>query len=236
MTTKRPQLANDEIYHVILRGVDNSKIFRTENDYWRAIFSLYEFNTSIPIEIRIQRKKRQQAKNGGQTSDERKQLVEILVFCLMPNHIHLLLRQKINNGITQFMRKFGTGYAYYFNKKHNRKGHLFQGKFRAIHIDSDNQLKVAFVYIHTNPISLVDFKWKKIGTKNKEKAIKFLENYKWSSFIDYIGGKNFPSLTERKFFTEVFGKKTGCRKAILNWINGKDAESKETEFESNTEV
>ncbi|PJC70118.1 MAG: hypothetical protein CO014_00420 [Candidatus Tagabacteria bacterium CG_4_8_14_3_um_filter_41_8] len=231
MATKRPQLANDEIYHVILRGVGDSKIFRTKDDYWRAIFSLYEFNTSSPVEIRIQRKKRQQTKNGGLTSDERKQLVKILAFCFMPNHIHLILKQKVNNGITQFMRKLGTGYACYFNKKYGRKGHLFQGKFRAIHIDSDNQLRVAFVYVHTNPVSLVDFKWKEAGTKNKEKAIKFLGDYKWSSFIDYIGGKNFPSLTERKFFTEVFSGKIGCRKAVLNWVNGKDTEFEEMEFE-----
>src|SRR3990170_888726 len=107
MPIKRPQLANNEIYHIVLRGVGDSEIFRDEQDYWRAIFSLYEFNTTAPVEIRIQRKKRQQAKYGEQFSDERNLLVDILAFCFMPNHIHLLIRQATNNGITQFMRKFG---------------------------------------------------------------------------------------------------------------------------------
>lgn len=220
MPIKRPQLINDEIYHIVLRGTGDSKIFKNSGDYWRAIFSLYEFNTTEPIEIRIQRKKK--AKNGEQFSDRRELLVDILAFCFMPNHIHLLIRQKIKDGITQFMRKFGAGYAAYFNKKYDRKGHLFQGRFRAVHVKSDSQLKASFVYIHTNPVSLIDFKWKESGTKNKEKAINFLKGYKWSSFIDYIGGKNFPFLTERDFFTEFLEEEGGCGKIVLDWIKHKD--------------
>ena len=235
MSIKRPQLANDEIYHLILRGVGDSEIFKSKDDYWRAIFSLYEFNTTEPIEIRIQRKKRQNIKNGGQSSDElldkRTLLVGILAFCFMPNYIHLLVKQKLENGITQFMRKLGTGYAYYFNKKYQRKGHLFQGRFRAVHIKSDGQLKVVFVYIHTNPISLVDFKWKKKGTTNIKKAINFLENYKWSSFPDYIGIQNFPSITEREFLIELLGGKKDCKKAVLDWIKGKKADFRSVELE-----
>jgi len=68
MSVKRPQLADNEIYHIVLRGVGDSEIFKDEQDYWRAIFSLYEFNTTTPVEIRIQRKKRQSVKNGGLSS------------------------------------------------------------------------------------------------------------------------------------------------------------------------
>jgi hypothetical protein len=68
MSIKRPQLVDDEIYHIVLRGVGDSEIFRNKDDYWRAIFSLYEFNTTKPVEIRIQREKRK--KYGGQTSDD----------------------------------------------------------------------------------------------------------------------------------------------------------------------
>ncbi|MDO8555341.1 MAG: transposase [bacterium] len=231
MPIKRPQLANNEIYHLVLRGVGDSEIFRNDDDYWRAIFSIYEFNTTAPVEIRIQRQKRQRAKNGEQFSDRRKLLIDILVFCFMPNHIHLLVRQKIKNGITQFMRKFGAGYAYYFNKKYNRKGHFFQGRFRAVHIKSDGQLKVVFVYIHTNPISLIDFKWKKQGTVNIQRATDFLENYKWSSFMDYIGIQNFPSTTEREFLTDVLGGKKKCKEVVLEWIKGKKIDFRETELE-----
>lgn len=222
MPVKRPLLVNNEIYHIVIRGVGDSLIFKDKSDYYRAIFSLYEFNTTEPIEIRKQREKRKASKaSGEQFSDTREMLVEILIFCFMPNHIHLLVRQIKNNGITQFMRKVGAGYAAYFNKKYNRKGHLFQGRFRAVHIEGDEQLKTVFVYIHTNPISLVESKWKEKGIYNLEKVIKFLENYKWASYPDYIGRKNFPSVTKRDFLLEVMNKKEGCRKFVEDWVKYK---------------
>ena len=139
----------------------------------------------------------------------------------MPNHIHLLVRQRKDDGITQFMRKFGAGYATYFNKKYNRKGHLFQGRFRAVHVKTNDQLKIEFAYVHTNGIALIEPKWKEMGIKNPRKVIKFLENYKWSSYPDYIGKKNFPSVTERDFMLKIMGGKEGCKKFIENWIKYK---------------
>jgi len=222
MPIKRPQLINGEIYHIVVRGVGDSEIFRDEGDYYRAIFSLYEFNTTEPVEIREQRKKRKLVKDaGGQSSDTRNLLVEVLAFCFMPNHIHLLLKQLKDGGITQFMRKFGTGYATYFNKKYNRKGHLFQGRFKAVHIKDNEQLKTVFVYIHANPISLIEPKWKEKGIKNSQKVIKFLENYKWSSYSDYLGKKNFPSVTKRDFLLKVMGGREGCREFVEGWIKYK---------------
>ena len=109
---------DSEIYHIVIRGVGDQVIFKDVNDYYRGIFSLFEFNNSKPVEIRTQRQKRLRQKlNGELFSDTRDPLVEILQFCFMPNHIHLLVRQLGNKGITDFMRKLGAGYAAYFNKK-----------------------------------------------------------------------------------------------------------------------
>ena len=223
MPNKRPQLVNGEIYHIVLRGVGDSLIFKNVDDYYRGIFSLYEFNTTTPVNIRESRKIRSKEKqlNRGQSSDTRDLLVEILAFYFMPNHVHLLVRQIKKKGITQFMRKFGTGYATYFNKKYNRKGHLFQNRFQAIHIKNNEQLKTVFVYIHTNGASLIEPKWKENGIANPKKAIKFLENYKWSSYPDYIGEKNFPSVTKRDFLLRVMGGKSGCRNFVESWIKYK---------------
>jgi len=222
MPIKRPQLINSEIYHIVVRGVGDSEIFRDEEDYYRAIFSFYEFNTTKPVIIREQRRMRKLIRSiRGLSSDTRDLLVEILAFYFMPNHIHLLVRQLKDEGITQFMRKFGTGYATYFNKKYNRKGHLFQGRFRAVHIKTNKQLETVFVYIHTNGISLVEPKWKEKGIKNSQKVIKFLENYKWSSYSDYVGKKNFPSVTKRDFLLKVMGGSEGCREFVEGWIEYK---------------
>lgn len=222
MPIKRPQLVNGEIYHVVIRGVSDSLIFKDESDYYRGIFSLYEFNTTKPIEIREQRRKREIIKtSGGLSSDTRELLVEILAFYFMPNHIHLLVRQLKEEGITQFMRKFGTGYATYFNTKYNRKGHLFQGRFGAVHIKNNEQLKTVFVYIHTNGISFLEPKWKDNGIENPTKVIEFLENYKWSSYPDYIGKANFTSVTKRDFLLKVMGEREGCRNFVESWIKYK---------------
>mgnify|MGYP001207942808 CR=1 FL=1 len=224
MPIKRPPLINNEIYHVIIRGVGDSLIFNNKEDRYRAIFSLYEFNTDEPVEISVQRRKRRNKIKGEQfsfnfgNSEKRNLLVEILAFCFMPNHIHLLLKQVQDDGITKFMRKFGAGYATYFNKKYNRKGHLFQGRFKAVHIEDTNQLQTVFVYIHTNPISLIDTHWKEEEIKDSAKAIKFLEKYKWSSYLDYLGKKNFPSITKRNIFQEIIGDKEDIQEFVNDWV------------------
>jgi len=230
MPIKRPRLINNEICHIIIRGVGDSLVFKNKDDYYRGIFSLYEFNNRKPVSIKDRRKARTNFKKPrGSTSgillreevDKREKLVEILAFCFMPNHIHLLVKQIKDGGITQFMRKFGTGYAVYFNKKYDRKGHLFQG-FRVVLIKDNSQLENAFVYIHTNPISLVEPKWKEIGIKKPEKVIDFLEEeYRWSSYFDYIDKKNFPSVTERKFLLKVMKDREGCKRNIDGWVRYK---------------
>ncbi|MDA1337562.1 MAG: hypothetical protein O3C23_02255 [bacterium] len=106
-------------------------------------------------------------------------------------------------------------------KKYQRKGHLFQGRFYAVHIKNDDQLRTAFVYIHTNPISLIVPKWKEVGIKTPQKAKKFLENYKWSSYKDYLGKKNFPSLTQREFLLGVMDGAKECRTFVNAWIEHK---------------
>ncbi len=194
MPIKRPQFANGKVYHIIIRAVGDTLVFKEESDYYRGIYSIYEFNTINPVEIRLRRRFRKRVKASGEPfSDARDPFVETLAFCLMPNHIHLLLKQIKDRGISEFVRKFGVGEAGYFNKKYSRKGPLF-AKFRAVHIKDDDQLNTIFVYIHSNPISLIEPGWKEAGVKNPEKVMQFLENYKWSSYQDYISSNRWGDL------------------------------------------
>jgi putative transposase len=230
MPHRKEQFVNNEIYHLTLKGIDDNLMFKDINDYYRGIFSIYEFNNLKPVSIHKKRELRVRFKEGrGRTSsfiDERDKMVEVLVFCLMANHIHLLVRQIKDNGITEFMRKIGTGYGGYFNKKYHRQGHVFQNRFHAVRIENDDQLKVAFTYIHTNPLSIAYPKWKEIRIENSDEAIKFLEKYKWSSCLDYIGIKNFPSVIEKDFIIELMGGEQECKDFIKYWIEYK-GESKE---------
>jgi len=226
MPYRKQQFVNGEIYHIVLRSLDDNLLFKDTNDYYRGIFSVYEFNTIKSVTIQHRRKVRAQIKreldrDPFSISDERDKLVEVLAFCFMPNHIHLLLKQLKDEGITKFMRKIGAGYGGYFNRKYKRKGYVFQNRFLAVHIKDNDQLKTVFVYIHTNPISLIEPKWKEKGIKNPEKVTEFLEEYKWSSYQDFIGKKNFPSVTDRNFISEIMGKEQGCKNFIENWVRYK---------------
>ena len=174
MPYRKQQFLNNKIYHIILRGIDDNLIFKDTDDYYRGIFSIYEFINAIPVNIWKRRKQRAKEKAGRDpVSPSRELLVEVLEFCFMPNHIHLLLKQLKDNGITKFMAKVGAGYGGYFNRKYNRRGYVFQNRFLAVPIKNETQLKVVSTYIHTNPISLVEPNWKEKGIKDPKKLLNF---------------------------------------------------------------
>lgn len=225
MPYRKNQFINNGIYHIILRGIDDNLIFKDLDDYYRMIFSIYELNNASPTTIQRKREARKRFKkeSGGpsSTADERDKFVEILSFCFMPNHVHLLLRQIKDAGITKFMAKVGTGFAGYFNRKYQRKGYVFQNRFKDVYIEDDNQLRTVFNYIHANPISLIEPGWKENGINNSETAIDFLKSYKWSSYQGYIGQKNFDSVTQRDFLLELVGGEQKCGELIADWIKYK---------------
>jgi len=231
MPYRKEQFVNGEIYHIVIKRIADKLLFKDTDDYFRGIFSIFEFNNVHPVEIYKRRqeiqsfKKRLRETKGGPSSsklpDVRNLLVEVLFFCFMPNHIHLALKQIKEGGIVKFMRKVGTGYGGYLNRKYGRKGYVFQNRFLAVHIKTEEQLKTVFVYIHTNAVSLIEPKWKEIGIKEPNKIIKFLEDYKWSSYPDYINKNNFPSVTERDLILKVMGGEEGCKNFVEGWIKHK---------------
>lgn len=227
MPYRKEEFTNGEVYHIVLRALDDNLIFKDDNDYYRGIFSMYEFNNSKPVSIwlrRLQRKKEKllQGLSSQYSEDkiipQRDLFVEVLAFCFMPNHIHLLLRQIVDNGITKFMSKVGTGYAGYFNRKYQRKGHVFQNRFRSVYVKDNDQLIIVFNYIHANPISLIVPNFKETGIKNPKRAMQFIESYKWSSYRDYLGFKNFPSVTQRELMGEIIGGAIGCKALLEDWV------------------
>ena len=211
---RKDKLVTDNIYHVYNRGVEKRSLFVNNQDYLRFVDDLIIFNDIKPV---INPKRRiRDIKNGDH---KRKLLVDILAFCLMPNHYHLLLRQRVENGVTEFMRKLGAGYANYFNLKHQRVGSLFQGKFKSVLIDDESQFMYIPFYIHLNPMDLIVKGWRDRGVGDSKKAIDFLNNYKWSSHSDYTGKSDFSLVLQRDFLNEYFGEIPEYIKAFNDFIN-----------------
>ncbi len=231
---RRPQFANGEIYHVYNRGVEKRKVFLDEEDRFRFIHDLFEFNDEAPAQNLYYKAAHftnpQSYEIGSRkiktaVREPRKPLVAILAFCLMPNHFHLLMQQKKTGGITTFMQKLGVGYAMYFNQKQQRVGPLFQGKFKAIHVGRDSHFIHLPFYIHLNPLDLRMPEWRKRELSNYHEALRFLETYRWSSHLDYLGKNNFPSVTQRDLLLRSFGGPEEYKKAVTDWLRYLDLES-----------
>lgn len=217
ITTMRREFATNEFYHLFSRGVDKRKIFMDTNDYLRFIHDLYEFNDVKPAS----EFSRRQDKNVGHRKSH---IVNIHAFIQMPNHYHLLVEPLIESGVTLFMKKLNIGYAKAFNLKQERSGYLFQGRFKDVYVKNDTQLAHLICYIHANPLDLWKKDWKEKNLTKTEinEALKFLENYRWSSHLDYLGIKNFPSVINDKFLLKFFGGTKGYKEYFIDWLRQYD--------------
>lgn len=217
---KKPAFANNQIYHIYNRGVEKRDVFMDDADRFRFIHNLFEFNDTSPAQNTYY--KQLYEVEPRKVSIRRDLLVEILAYCLMPNHYHLLLKQCKENGIVNFMQKLGTGYTMSFNQKYDRVGSLFQGRYKAVVIDDHRHFLFMPHYIHLNPLDLIMPSWKEKQIANTSKALEFLENYRWSSYQDYAGKKNFPSVISKKSFQELYGSPSEYKKSLETWLSELD--------------
>lgn len=143
---RKINFTTNEYYHVYNRGTEKRSIFIDKNDIFRFLDSLRQFNVQEPIGSIYENSFR----HDKQSIDD-KPMVEIISYCLNPNHFHLLLQQKTDEGIPRLMQRLGTGYTKYFNTRYKRSGALFQGVFKATHVTDNDYLLHLSVYINLNP-------------------------------------------------------------------------------------
>ena len=214
MPLRKVALVENEFYHIFNRGNSKQTIFHNNSDYERFINLLFISNGSENFKFQFIGKKNIYEEKRG------KPLVGIGAYCLMPNHFHILLIQPKRGNISKFMQKVSTGYSMYFNNKYKHTGSLFEGKFKAEHATSDPYLKYLFSYIHLNPVKLIDKDWKKNGIKNISNVNSFLNNYKYSSYLDYQK-QNRPQkqLLNIELFPDYFQSPKIFREEIFDWLS-----------------
>ncbi len=206
MPGRKIPLICGEYYHVFNRGIDHRSTFVSESDYHRAIETilLYRF-TNPPLclskFLRLETKRRSEILNLMALNDPQ---VTFIAHCLMPNHFHFLIRQNFDCGISKFVGNFQNSYTKYFNTRHERDGSLFLDQFKAVRIETEEQLLHVSRYIHLNPFSghLVN------STSN-------IIDYPWSSFPEYLGKvQNGP--TDRSFIMRNFNSTRSYLQFVLD--------------------
>ena len=181
--------AKGSIYHIYNRGNNKEVIFRDDQDYRAFLFRLglvlgIEKEDLNKSEITKSPKSRVRIKGLEPNS------FKIHAFCLMPNHFHMLIEQCGDESISKLILKISTSFSKYINLKHKRVGYVFQDRFKSVCIETNPQLMLISSYIHMNPV--------------KDSLVDNPEEYKWSSYNDFITDRK-NSVLYKQFLTEVFG-------------------------------
>lgn len=204
--------SKSKIYHVMVRGNERKNLFNDEDDKLRFIDTLYKLAGHA---------------EGGKVSsllacpssvDESEKKFDVYAYCLMDNHVHLLINEGEDN-ISRIMKRIGSGYVYYFNKKYGRVGHLFQDRFKSEVIEDDAYLLAAVRYIHNNPV--------------KACMVKYASQYQWSSYNEYIMEDRVKEIINRDLVLGILSRDQ--RNAVELFIKYTDQHS-EYEFIDYVEI
>lgn len=197
-------LATDEIYHVFNRGVASQPIFQTQGDYQRAFESFVYYQNRVPpvkYSLFITQPEDYRLETLAKLNKKQEFYVEIICYCFMPNHFHFMLKQKSKNGISKFISNFINSYTRYFNTKNERNGHLFQGKFKAVHVVTDEQLLHLSRYVHLNPFtSFVVNEICDLAKYQYSSLPEYLNTVKTSYFNKEVILDNFKNIKDYKLF------------------------------------
>ena len=206
-TNRYTVFSEGEVYHIFNRGVERRRIFTSSSEYQRFtnLLAYYRFD---PVPTRFSQLHLQPATVQNallhQLEKSREYGVSVLAYCLMPNHFHCIVRQEKPRGITRFVANISNGYTKYFNTKHDRVGPLLQGTFKAVHVETTEQLIHLSRYVHINPV--VSF------VISQEQ----LDLYEWSSLSQYVGKKQ--GICDTQWVKEWMKTSEGYRKFVYDQI------------------
>jgi len=207
MPLRTTQFAPGEHYHICFRGNNKQSIFRSDHDRARLLFLILHLQS--PESIRnISEIMKEYRKTGRWNIGEQlhakiveTRYVVLEAFSFMTNHVHMVIREEREQGTVRYLQRVLNAYAKYFNTKYETVGHLFQGPYRAVHIDDNDQLLYLSTYIHRNPRELPEIKGKE-------------HNYVWSSYRDYLGENRFDELLDRSLVLEQFDSPQAYREFV----------------------
>ena len=214
--------------HVFNRGNRKMNITRSEKDCWRFMQALRFFNDSHSS-VNVLRLLKSNFNNQADSVFElgwplnwpqKDPLVKILCYCLVPNHFHLLLKEIREKAISKFVQKVGGGYTKYFNIKHQEVGRLFQSSYKAKLIDSERYLEYLSVYIQVINIMQLSPGGIEAAEKNIDKSMKFVEEYQFSSYRDFVGLRE-SLIIDKDTLGETFIKPKDYKEFVFSVLSDK---------------
>lgn len=202
---RKDPLVSGEVYHIFNRSIADYIVFNSDQEFGRILelIKYYQIENDIKLSAFLDLMSVQ--KNGFNSffdtiSKDKDKIVQIIAYCLMPTHVHLILKQLKENGISDYIRKILDGYTRYFNSLHKRKGPLWEGKFKNVPITSDDQLLHLTRYIHLNPVTAF--------------LVEKPDNWIWSSYTEYLSeGKRASSLCQ---FDDILEFKPSFYRKFVN--------------------
>ena len=203
------KFTQDNYYHVCNRSNNESSIFLDERDYSRFLFFILAYQAPVSF-YNIGRQSSYFLKYSQFNISKEiirkittERIAELNIFTIMPNHFHLLVREKTDNasGVSSYLHRIQTGYAKYFNAKYKKQGHLFQNVFRAIPVETNEQLLYLSAYIHRNPRGLKEWKDKEL-------------EYPWSSYQDLAKNNRWGELLKPDIILNQFSGNNSYYKFI----------------------
>jgi len=170
-------------YHLFNRGANRDLIFFNADNYVYCLKLIHKYLNNYGLSL--------------------------IVYCLMPNHYHFIIRQESEGGVSEFIRDVFNTYTQAVNRQQHRKGTLFQGRFRHIHIEKDEHILHLCRYIHLNPV--------------KAGLVTLPEQWQYSNYPDWIGERD-GTLTDRSFMLDNFGSSRNYREFVMDYLQAKTAE------------
>lgn len=196
MALRKTIIATGQYYHIFNRGVARNPIFFSNKDYERFLISLNYYQYKDPparLSYFLKTELNEKRNILQEMRDKNQKIISIICYSLMPNHYHLLLKQEEDSGIENFICRAVNGYVKYLNIRSKRVGPLFQGAFKAVRVETDEQMIHLSRYIHLNPVT---------GYLVKPEDIL---NYKWTSLGQYL--TETESFVDKSFILNYFGNK-----------------------------
>lgn len=200
MPGRNVPLISGEYYHIYNRGSEKRNIFTQPRDYARLLKTIFYYQFIGP---RPSFSKFSKSQITPLKPLSKEKIIELICYCLMPNHFHFLIRQLKEYGISKFMSQISNSYTKYFNVKYERVGPLLQGAFKAVRIETDEQLMHVSRYIHLNPIV--------------SGVAKNLDSYQWSSYLEFIRSIN--SFCSSNEILEFFKSREGYKEFVEDQID-----------------